>query len=271
MIELLLQIMPLVYEVIFKKGSVVVYDREKYQGILRGERVSWNVNPGDLIVKGSSAETALRTGKSVVKEIGAEVLGIPYYAVAFPLIVDGQVIGGMSVGVPTELNHISEELKETSYELATSLQQMSIAMEQISHTVQNLAESGQSIALGSHSVHEKSLRTEKVVQYINSIAKNTKLLGLNASIEAARAGEVGRGFSVVATEIQKMAVNSAGSAAEIQEMMRGMQEMLGSMVSKLEKFSDHTQNALAAIEEIGASIQSLTQTAQHLQGLAEKL
>jgi len=137
--------------------------------------------------------------------------------------------------------------------------------------VQNLAESGQSIALGSHSVHEKSLRTEKVVQYINSIAKNTKLLGLNASIEAARAGEVGRGFSVVATEIQKMAVNSAGSAAEIQEMMRGMQEMLGSMVSKLEKFSDHTQNALAAIEEIGASIQSLTQTAQHLQGLAEKL
>ena len=158
-----------------RKGSVVVYDREKYQGILRGERVSWDVNLGDLIVKGSSAETALKTGKSVVKEIGAEVLGIPYYAVAFPLIVDGQVIGGMSVGVPTELNHISEELKETSYELATSLQQMSIAMEQISHTVQNLAESGQSIALGSHSVHEKSLRTEKVVQYINSIAKNTKL------------------------------------------------------------------------------------------------
>ncbi|HEY8875222.1 MAG TPA: methyl-accepting chemotaxis protein [Desulfosporosinus sp.] len=271
MIELLLQIMPMVYEVIFKKGSVVVYDREKYQGILRGERVSWNVNPGDLIVKGSSAETALRTGKSVVKQIGAEVLGIPYYAVAFPLIVDGQVIGGMSVGVPTELNHISEELKGTSSELATSLQQMSIAMEQISHTVQSLAESGQTIALSSQSVHEKSLRTEKVVQYINSIAKNTKLLGLNASIEAARAGEVGRGFSVVATEIQKMAVNSAGSAAEIQEMMRGMQEMLGSMVSKLEKFSDHTQNALAAIEEIGASIQSLAQTAQHLQGLAEKL
>lgn len=146
-----------------------------------------------------------------------------------------------------------------------------IAIEQVGQTVQSLAESGQTIALGSQSVHEKSLRTEEVVQYINSIAKNTKLLGLNASIEAVRAGEVGRGFSVVASEIQKMAVNSAGSAAEIQEMMRGMQEMLGGMVTKLDKFSDHTQNALAAIEEIGASIQSLAQTAQHLQGLAEKL
>lgn len=47
--------------------------------------------------------------------------------------------------------------------------------------------------------------------------------------------------------------------------------MLGVMVTKLEKFSDHTQDALAAIEEIGASIQSLAQTAQHLHGLAEKL
>ena len=271
MLEQLLQMMPLVFEVIFKKGSVVVFDREKYQGVLRGDRISWNVKLGDSIVKGSSAEIALRTGKSVVKEIGAEVLGIPYYAVAFPLIVDGEVIGGMAVGVPTELSHISEELKGTSFELATSLQQMSIAVEQIGQTVQNLAESGQTIALGSQSVHEKSLKTEDVVQYINAVAKNTKLLGLNASIEAARAGEVGRGFSVVASEIQKMAVNSAGSAAKIQEMMRGMQEMLGIMVTKLEKFSDHTQDALAAIEEIGASIQSLAQTAQHLQGLAEKL
>ena len=271
MLEQLLQMMPLVFEVIFKKGSVVVFDQEKYQDVLRGDRISWNVKPGDPIVKGSSAETALRTGKSVVTEIGAEVLGIPYYAVAFPLIVDGKVIGGMSVGVPTELNHISEELKETSSELANSLQQMSIAIEQISQTVQRLAESGQTIALSSRSVHEKSLKTEEVVEYINSIAKNTKLLGLNASIEAARAGEVGRGFGVVATEIQKMAINSAGSAKEIQDLMRSMQEMLGVMVTKLEKFSDHTQDSLATIEEIGASIQSLAQTAQHLQSLAEKL
>lgn len=158
-----------------------------------------------------------------------------------------------------------------NFELATSLQQMSIAIEQISNTVQKLAESGQTIAIDSQGVHEKSLKTEDVVHYIDSVAKNTKLLGLNASIEAARAGEVGRGFSVVASEIQKMAANSAGSAAEIRRMMRGMQEMLGGMVTKLEKFSDHTQDALAAVEEIGASIQSLAQTAQYLQGLAEKL
>lgn len=271
MIKLLLQMMPLVYEVIFKKGSVVVFDLETYQGVLRGERIVWQVNLGDPIIEGSSAAQAIKTGKLIVKEIGAEVMGFPYYAVAFPLIVNGEVIGGMAVGVPTELSHISEELKGTSIELATSLQQMSIAIEQVGQTVQSLAESGQTIALGSQSVHEKSLKTEEVVKYINSIAKNTKLLGLNASIEAARAGEVGRGFSVVASEIQKMAVNSAGSATEIQEMMRDMQKMLGDMVTKLDKFSDHTQNALTAIEEIGASIQTLAQTAHHLQGLAEKL
>lgn len=100
----------------------------------------------------------------------------------FPLVVDGEVIGGMSVEVPTELNHISEELKETAFELVTSLQQMSMAIDQISNTVQKLAESGQTITIDSQGVHEKSLKTDEVVHYIDSIAKNTKLLGLRFNL-----------------------------------------------------------------------------------------
>lgn len=66
----------------------------------------------------------------------------------------------------------------------------------------------------SKAVEEITVLTENII----NITEQTNLLALNASIEAARAGEAGRGFSVVADEIGKLAVNSAQTAAQIQKV-----------------------------------------------------
>ncbi len=80
--------------------------------------------------------------------------------------------------------------------------------------VRDVASLGSSIA----KVREASKEITEVVESVNDFAERTNLLAMNASIEAAHAGAAGRGFSVIAHEIKKLAQASADRAARIGEM-----------------------------------------------------
>ena len=62
-------------------------------------------------------------------------------------------------------------------------------------------------------------KTDEMIREVNKITQQIKILGLNANIEAARAGEHGKGFSVVATEVQKMSDTTNHFASEISELL----------------------------------------------------
>lgn len=265
------QIVPLIHAAAFGKGTTSLFDREKYLFVLKGTKIAMPVKAGDILGAQSNSSKVIQSGKPITGEVMSKILGIPYFVATFPIIIEGEVIGGIILAIPTEMNHISNELRDTSSTLASSLEQISSAIQHIATSAQILANAGQTVAESSQNVHQKAEETEKVVQYIDSVATNTKLLGLNASIEAARAGEAGRGFGVVANEIQKMAVSSAGSAREIRTIILGIRNLIGGMVNELNKFSGHTQEVSASIEEIGASISSLLDVSQRLNDLATKL
>lgn len=82
----------------------------------------------------------------------------------------------------------------------------------------------------------------EAVKVISDIADQTNLLSLNASIEAARAGEAGRGFSVVASEIQGLANQSSNSA----EVIRGI---VDSLLSESQKSIEVTESVMQIIEK----------------------
>ncbi|MEB3186904.1 MAG: methyl-accepting chemotaxis protein [bacterium] len=70
---------------------------------------------------------------------------------------------------------------------------------------------------------QRSKQIGTILGVMEDIAAQTNMLALNASIEAARAGEAGRGFSIVAVEVRKMADRAAASTAEIRDLVKAIQ------------------------------------------------
>lgn len=119
-----------------------------------------------------------------------------------------------------------------------------------------------------HLTYDASMRINEVIQIITTISKQTGLLALNASIEAARAGEYGRGFSVVAEEISKLANQSSESTKEIDSFIRDlskesakMVEIMNEVLIDVEKQRSNvveTQGHFKKVNEgIGVSLQEI--------------
>ncbi|MDP4127930.1 MAG: methyl-accepting chemotaxis protein [Bacillota bacterium] len=271
MIEDYVQMVDVIFETDFGKTSVFLFDLEKFIHIRMGSVIKLPLKVGDLIPPTSSSTECLKTGEEIRMQVGKEALGVAYTGVAYPIRENGVIIGGISTTGSNEREIALQNLPSLAKELSESLEQVSAAIENIAASAQALADGGQALSLQSQEVNEKALQMEEVVEYINSVASDTKVLGLNASIEASRAGEVGRGFAVVASEIRAMAVSSATSAKDIRKIIGAIQGHVGRMTAELEKVGGNTQEVSAAVEEIGATIESLSKSAVALSDLASKL
>lgn len=131
---------------------------------------------------------------------------------------------------------------------------------------------------------DKSVTIGQIVEVINSISDQTNLLALNAAIEAARAGEAGRGFSVVADEIRKLAEQSSTSAKKIGEIIGEVKESVEHSVAEMDKSGtamEEQEQALAdtvkvfndisqSVDEITGKIRQVVQSSHSLSARAKE-
>lgn len=99
--------------------------------------------------------------------------------------------------------------------------------------------------------------SDKIIRYVNSIAKQTKILGINANIEAAKAGEHGRGFGVVANEVQKLANSSETYAREINNILAKLAGEIKNVKIQVDSLNKLTIRQVQSSSNVNSAVEQL--------------
>jgi methyl-accepting chemotaxis protein WspA len=167
-----------------------------------------------------------------------------------------------------EVSATSTQISQTSSQLTDSIQKINVKAE---HTLDNahkastslnnlnkalhsLNKSTQSITAKLSVINERANKISSVVTAINKISEQTNLLSFNAAIEAEKAGEYGKGFSVVAREISRLADQTAVATDDIEKMVREMQSSVSSGVMEMDKFSDEVRKGAGLIYSVAEQL-----------------
>jgi methyl-accepting chemotaxis protein WspA len=199
----------------------------------------------------------------------------------------------------TQITASARQLESTVAEQAAATQEVSASSSEISATSRDLlrtmsgvgeavgeaaaqAESGQTElgemetamrelvkATGSISsrlgvISDRASKISTVVTTINKVSDQTALLSLNAAIEAEKAGELGKGFSVVAREISRLADQTAVATQDIEAVVKEMQSAVSSGVMEMDKFSEEVRRRVEEVNRIATALGRMIERVQAL-------
>jgi methyl-accepting chemotaxis protein len=138
-------------------------------------------------------------------------------------------------GLNAHVEVVDSKVKESGSELGS-----------LENSIRDISESFDEVRDKIQGLNKHLSQINEITNLINSIADQTNLLALNAAIEAARAGDVGRGFSVVADEIRKLAEQSKTSSANINLLLGTIIKDGNTVIEK----SDNMNNKLHYQENV---------------------
>lgn len=155
---------------------------------------------------------------------------------------------------------VANEAVETAVQANSGNEQIGKLVDQMSIIYDTTVASSETVNL----LNEKTEEIDRVTLIISAISSQINLLALNAAIEAARAGEYGKGFSVVASEVRKLAEQSAHSASEIAKTVADIREGSRDSIQAMNRVMAEVETGSGLVTEAGGAFRQIALLAENV-------
>ncbi len=187
------------------------------------------------------------------------------------LLVDaGRLINEIAQAIDQNASRAREAFgfaAEANQKAHTGVNVSRLALEKMKTVFQRVEQSGVKV----FELEAKTGQVHQILEVITSVAQRTNLLSLNASIEAARAGEAGRGFSVVADEIRKLAESATRSGEEISKLVQEIENDTQKVADEMRESGqvineghDDLNTIASSLEQIAAAVGEASERAEEI-------
>ena len=251
-------------------------NQRNQEAILRLLNEMGTLADGDLTVKASVTEDV--TG-AIADSINFTVDELR------KVVSDINTTTGEVTGATQAAQAISQRLYQASQRQSGEIQRSSALVLQMAQSINEVSASateGSRVAQQSLSASEQGAKAVQnqiagmneigeIVELISDITEQTNVLALNAAIQAASAGEAGRGFTVVAEEVQRLAERSAEATKQIEALVRAIQADTQDAVNAMEKTTQGVVEGTRLSDAAGQTLAEISRVSRDLAGLVSSI